>query len=65
MAGLLWGSILAPLLVGCIVLARSPDRGYDPLSWAWIDVVSEISIRAGHARSDRVTVLPRYMRYRS
>lgn len=40
MAGLFWGSILAPLIIVWIVLARSPDGGYDPSSWAWIDVVS-------------------------
>lgn len=41
MAGLFWGSVSAPLMVMWIVLARSPDGGYDPSSWAWIDVVSE------------------------
>lgn len=40
MAGLFWGSIMAPLVVMGIVMARSPDGGYDPSSWAWIDVVS-------------------------
>lgn len=40
MAGLFWGSISAPLVIVWIVLARSPDGGYDPSSWAWIDVVS-------------------------
>lgn len=40
MAGLFWGSILAPLVIVWIVLARSPDGGYDASSWAWIDVVS-------------------------
>lgn len=41
MAGFFWGCFLAPLVVVGIVLARSPDKGYDALSWAWIDVVSE------------------------
>lgn len=39
MAGLFWGSILAPLIVVWIVMARSPDGGLDASSWAWIDVV--------------------------
>ncbi|KAF9883490.1 hypothetical protein FE257_003404 [Aspergillus nanangensis] len=42
-AGIFWGSILAVLVVSWIVLARSPDRGYDPSSWAWIDVVYALS----------------------
>lgn len=41
MLGLFWGSVLAPLVVICIVLMRSPDGGYDPSTWAWIDVVSD------------------------
>jgi cystinosin len=40
MRGLFSGCVLAPLVVICIVLARSPDGGNDPFSWAWIDVVS-------------------------
>lgn len=40
MAGLFWGSIMAPLIILWTVLARSPDGGNDPSSWAWIDVVS-------------------------
>ena len=39
-AGLFWGSIVAVAVVIFIVLAKSPDQGYDPYSWAWIDVVS-------------------------
>lgn len=39
-AGLFWGSFVAVAVVICIVLAKSPDEGYEPLSWAWIDVVS-------------------------
>lgn len=39
-AGLFWGSVLAPLIVIWIVLSKSPDGGYDPSIWAWIDVVS-------------------------
>lgn len=44
MAGFFWGCVLAPLVVVWIVLARSPDKGYDASSWAWIDVVSETTI---------------------
>lgn len=40
-AGLFWGSIVAPFIVIWIVLAHSPDGGYDPSTWAWIDVVSQ------------------------
>lgn len=40
MAGLFWGSVFAPLIILWTVLARSPDGGNDPSSWAWIDVVS-------------------------
>lgn len=39
-AVLFWGSIVAVAIVTCIILVQSPDRGYDPSSWAWIDVVS-------------------------
>ncbi|KAJ5474299.1 hypothetical protein N7475_003865 [Penicillium sp. IBT 31633x] len=42
-AGLFWGCVLAPLVVTAIVLARSPDGGYDPSSWAWIDVIYSFS----------------------
>jgi cystinosin len=38
--GLFWGSFVAVAVVIFIVLAKSPDNGYEPLSWAWIDVVS-------------------------
>lgn len=38
--GLFWGSNAAIGIVVCIVLVKSPDRGYDPSTWAWIDVVS-------------------------
>jgi cystinosin len=41
-AGLFWGSVLAPLIAIWVVLARSPDGGHDPSTWAWIDVVSLI-----------------------
>ena len=44
MAGLFWGSVLAPAVLIGIVLSTSPDRGYDPSSWAWIDVVSNKTI---------------------
>ncbi|KAJ5688592.1 hypothetical protein N7462_002984 [Penicillium macrosclerotiorum] len=43
MAGLFWGCVLAPLLVIWVVLARSPDGGYSPSSWAWIDVIYAFS----------------------
>ncbi|OQD79352.1 hypothetical protein PENANT_c053G08066 [Penicillium antarcticum] len=43
MAGLFWGSVLAPVVVMWIVLARSPDGGHDPSSWAWIDVIYSFS----------------------
>ncbi|KAJ5045317.1 hypothetical protein NUH16_002132 [Penicillium rubens] len=39
MAWLFWGCALAPLVVTAIVLAQSPDGGYDPSTWAWIDVI--------------------------
>lgn len=38
--GLFWGSLVAIAVVVCFILARSPDGGYEPSSWAWIDVVS-------------------------
>lgn len=41
MLGVFWGSVLAPVVVVWIMLARSPDGGYDPSTWAWIDVVSD------------------------
>ncbi|KAJ5893286.1 hypothetical protein N7495_004977 [Penicillium taxi] len=37
------GCILAPLLVIWMVMASSPDKGYDPSSWAWIDVIYTLS----------------------
>jgi cystinosin len=40
MLGLFWGSVMAPLVIVWMVVARSPDGGLDPASWAWIDVVS-------------------------
>ncbi|KAL4916965.1 PQ loop repeat-domain-containing protein [Aspergillus aurantiobrunneus] len=42
-AGLFWGSFVAVAVVTCIVLAKSPDDGYEPLTWAWIDVVYTLS----------------------
>lgn len=44
-ASLVWGSMGVVAIVVCIVLGRSPDRGYDPASWAWIDVVSICPIK--------------------
>ncbi|OJJ47889.1 hypothetical protein ASPZODRAFT_131484 [Penicilliopsis zonata CBS 506.65] len=40
---LFWGSLLAVAIVVGIVLQRSPDGGYDPSSWAWIDVMYAFS----------------------
>ncbi|KAL4884337.1 PQ loop repeat-domain-containing protein [Aspergillus karnatakaensis] len=42
-AGLFWGSFVAVAVVICIVLAKSPDDGYEPSSWAWIDVIYALS----------------------
>ncbi|KAL4979459.1 PQ loop repeat-domain-containing protein [Aspergillus desertorum] len=42
-AGLFWGAFVAVAGVICVVLAKSPDNGYEPLSWAWIDVVYALS----------------------
>ncbi|KAL5364749.1 PQ loop repeat-domain-containing protein [Aspergillus floccosus] len=42
-AGLFWGSILAVAVVSWIVLAKSPNKGYDPFTWAWIDVIYALS----------------------
>ncbi|KAH1487153.1 hypothetical protein LV164_000875 [Aspergillus fumigatus] len=41
--GLFWGSNAAIGIVVCIVLVKSPDRGYDPSTWAWIDVIYALS----------------------
>lgn len=38
--GIFWGCLVAVGVVVGIVLLASPDGGYDPRSWAWIDVVS-------------------------
>ncbi|KAJ5121791.1 hypothetical protein N7448_002924 [Penicillium atrosanguineum] len=43
MLALFWGSVFAPVVVIWIVLAKSPDGGYDPSTWAWIDVIYAIS----------------------
>ncbi|KAI9036005.1 putative L-cystine transporter [Aspergillus affinis] len=42
-AGIFWGSIVAVGIVIAIVLARSPDQGYEPSTWAWIDVIYTLS----------------------
>ncbi|KAL4956695.1 PQ loop repeat-domain-containing protein [Aspergillus filifer] len=42
-AGLFWGSFVAIAVVVCIVLAKSPDHGYEPSTWAWIDVIYALS----------------------
>ena len=39
--GILWGSVALVGIVTCVVLATSPDGGYNPHTWAWIDVVSQ------------------------
>ncbi|KAL3454767.1 PQ loop repeat-domain-containing protein [Aspergillus insuetus] len=41
--GLFWGSFVAVAVVIFIVLAKSPDNGYEPSSWAWIDVIYALS----------------------
>lgn len=43
-AGLFWGSIVGVTIVIFIVLGQSPNNGFDPYSWAWIDVVSSPKI---------------------
>lgn len=40
--GLFWGCCLSIMIVMFLVIGQSPDGGYDPFSWAWIDVVSLI-----------------------
>lgn len=55
---LFWGCVLAPVVFSCVVLASSPDGGYDPSSWAWIDVVSsdqERSRKCSKGRLDKHT----------
>ncbi|KAL4866838.1 hypothetical protein BDV12DRAFT_129999 [Aspergillus spectabilis] len=42
-AGLFWGSFVAVAVVVSIVLVKSPDNGYEPSSWAWIDVIYALS----------------------
>ncbi|BDD54511.1 hypothetical protein MAP00_000123 [Monascus purpureus] len=41
--GLFWGSLAAVAVVVGIVLVKSPDGGYDPSTWAWIDVLYALS----------------------
>lgn len=41
--GIFWGCLVAVGVVIGVVLAASPDGGYDPRTWAWIDVVSTYS----------------------
>ncbi|KAL3457054.1 PQ loop repeat-domain-containing protein [Aspergillus heterothallicus] len=41
--GLFWGSFVAIAVVIFIVLAKSPDHGNEPSSWAWIDVIYALS----------------------
>lgn len=38
--GIFWGCLVAVGVAVGIVLLASPDGGYNPHSWAWIDVVS-------------------------
>ncbi|KAE8411788.1 PQ loop repeat-domain-containing protein [Aspergillus pseudocaelatus] len=40
---LFWGSIVAVAILIFIVLGKSPDGGYDPSTWGWIDVVYGLS----------------------
>ncbi|KAE8307164.1 PQ loop repeat-domain-containing protein [Aspergillus transmontanensis] len=40
---LFWGSIVAIAILIFIVLGQSPDGGYDPSTWGWIDVVYGLS----------------------
>ncbi|KAJ9227491.1 hypothetical protein DTO271D3_1493 [Paecilomyces variotii] len=42
-AGIFWGSLVAIAIVVAIVRSKSPDGGYDPSSWAWIDVIYTMS----------------------
>ncbi|CBF89833.1 hypothetical protein AN0275.2 [Aspergillus nidulans FGSC A4] len=42
-AGLFWGAFVAVAMVICVILVKSPDDGYEPLSWAWIDVIYTLS----------------------
>ncbi|KAE8146200.1 PQ loop repeat-domain-containing protein [Aspergillus avenaceus] len=41
--GLFWGSITAVTILIFVVLGKSPDGGYDPSTWAWIDVIYGLS----------------------
>lgn len=59
-AALFWGSILVPILVVLIVSARSPDGGYDPSSWAWIDVVSSFEMFHSDARQSVLVLVLRH-----
>ncbi|KAE8383966.1 PQ loop repeat-domain-containing protein [Aspergillus alliaceus] len=42
-AGMFWGCVVAVTILIFIVLGQSPDGGYDPSTWAWIDVVYSLS----------------------
>ena len=59
--GIVGGNLAGIAIVAGIVLAASPDGGYDAASWAWIDVVSTVRRRkrnkAGHA-PDRARYMP-------
>ena len=39
MLGLFWGTVMVTIAMVVFVLAKSPDGGRDPYSWAWIDAV--------------------------
>lgn len=52
--GLFWGSLAAVAVVVGIVLVKSPDGGYDPSTWAWIDVVSAITYVQENIETDQL-----------
>lgn len=44
MKGIILGCVVLVGSVICIVLGANPNGGYDPGTWAWIDVVSDTQI---------------------
>ena len=67
--GIFWGLVLAVGIVICVVLGKSPDGGYDPSSWAWIDVVSNrnphFSIAYTHKETDLLPLIRKTSRHDS